>query len=53
MDENITFPDVYCRALITAVNMGEVWVKRTDGHKSKLFIAQLQKGKYSIQHVAY
>lgn len=44
---------VIIRALITAVNMGEVWVKRNDGHKSKLYIAQLQKGKYNIQHVAY
>lgn len=42
-----------CRATVTAINTGEVWVKRSDGNKSKLYIAQLQKGKYTIRHVAY
>ncbi|XP_033629825.1 breast cancer metastasis-suppressor 1-like protein-A [Asterias rubens] len=37
-------------ATITAVNTGEVWVRRTDGTKSKLYIANLQKGKYTIRH---
>ncbi|XP_077996343.1 breast cancer metastasis-suppressor 1-like protein [Glandiceps talaboti] len=36
-------------ASITAINTGEVWVKRNDGSKSKLYIAQLQKGKYTIR----
>jgi len=40
-------------ASITAINTGEVWVKRSDGNKSKLYIAQLQKGKYTIRHVPY
>ncbi|CAH1791671.1 unnamed protein product [Owenia fusiformis] len=40
-------------ATVTAINTGEVWVKRFDGEKSKLYIAQLQKGKYTIRHVPY
>ncbi|XP_002735201.1 breast cancer metastasis-suppressor 1-like protein-A [Saccoglossus kowalevskii] len=36
-------------AAVTAINTGEVWVKRNDGSKSKLYIAQLQKGKYTIR----
>ncbi|ELU01106.1 hypothetical protein CAPTEDRAFT_94286 [Capitella teleta] len=40
-------------ASITAINTGEVWVKRSDGNKSKLYIAQLQKGKYTVRHVPY
>ncbi len=40
-------------ATVTAINTGEVWVKRSDGNKSKLYIAQLQKGKYTIRHVPY
>uniref|UniRef100_A0AAY4D6W7 Breast cancer metastasis-suppressor 1-like protein-A n=1 Tax=Denticeps clupeoides TaxID=299321 RepID=A0AAY4D6W7_9TELE len=36
-------------AIITAVNHDEVWFKRLDGSKSKLYISQLQKGKYSIK----
>ena len=40
-------------ATVTAINTGEVWVKRADGNASKLFINQLQKGKYTIRHVPY
>ncbi|XP_064622491.1 breast cancer metastasis-suppressor 1-like protein [Lineus longissimus] len=40
-------------AQITALNTGEVWVKKSDGNKSKLYIAQLQKGKYTIRKVPY
>ncbi|XP_032871269.1 breast cancer metastasis-suppressor 1 homolog isoform X4 [Amblyraja radiata] len=35
-------------AMITAVSTGEVWLRRSDGSKTKLYISQLQKGKYSI-----
>ncbi|XP_059814429.1 breast cancer metastasis-suppressor 1 homolog [Hypanus sabinus] len=35
-------------ALITAVSTGEVWLRRSDGSKTKLYVSQLQKGKYSI-----
>ncbi|XP_007530309.1 breast cancer metastasis-suppressor 1-like protein isoform X2 [Erinaceus europaeus] len=37
-------------AIITTINHDEVWLKRPDGSKSKLYISQLQKGKYSIKH---
>uniref|UniRef100_A0A8C1XPP2 BRMS1 like transcriptional repressor a n=1 Tax=Cyprinus carpio TaxID=7962 RepID=A0A8C1XPP2_CYPCA len=37
-------------AIITTVNHDEVWFKRVDGSKSKLYISQLQKGKYSIKY---
>ncbi|KAI4535306.1 hypothetical protein MG293_014532 [Ovis ammon polii] len=37
-------------AVITTINHDEVWFKRPDGSKSKLYISQLQKGKYSIKH---
>ncbi|XP_032086815.1 breast cancer metastasis-suppressor 1-like protein [Thamnophis elegans] len=36
-------------AIITTINHDEVWFKRSDGSKSKLYISQLQKGKYSIR----
>ncbi|XP_067831702.1 breast cancer metastasis-suppressor 1 homolog [Heptranchias perlo] len=35
-------------ATITAVSTGEVWLRRTDSSKTKLYVSQLQKGKYSI-----
>ncbi|XP_023684564.1 breast cancer metastasis-suppressor 1-like protein-A [Paramormyrops kingsleyae] len=38
-------------ATITTINHDEVWFKRLDGSKSKLYISQLQKGKYTIKHV--
>lgn len=38
-------------AVITTINHDEVWFKRVDGSKSKLYISQLQKGKYTIKHV--
>ncbi|XP_075049573.1 breast cancer metastasis-suppressor 1-like protein isoform X1 [Mixophyes fleayi] len=38
-------------AIITTINNDEVWFKRQDGSKSKLYISQLQKGKYSIKHI--
>ncbi|KAL7824826.1 hypothetical protein AOLI_G00326990 [Acnodon oligacanthus] len=37
-------------AIITTINHDEVWYKRFDGSKSKLYISQLQKGKYTIKH---
>ncbi|CAJ1077255.1 Hypothetical predicted protein [Xyrichtys novacula] len=37
-------------ATITTVNNDEVWFRRLDGTKSKLYISQLQKGKYTIKH---
>uniref|UniRef100_A0A1A8F774 Breast cancer metastasis-suppressor 1-like b n=1 Tax=Nothobranchius korthausae TaxID=1143690 RepID=A0A1A8F774_9TELE len=37
-------------AIITAINNDEVWFKRLDGTKSKLYVSQLQKGKYVIKH---
>ncbi|XP_007891539.1 breast cancer metastasis-suppressor 1-like protein-A isoform X2 [Callorhinchus milii] len=38
-------------AAITTINNDEVWFKRMDGSKSKLYISQLQKGKYTIKHI--
>uniref|UniRef100_A0A2K5S4Z4 Breast cancer metastasis-suppressor 1-like protein n=1 Tax=Cebus imitator TaxID=2715852 RepID=A0A2K5S4Z4_CEBIM len=38
-------------AVITTINHDEVWFKRPDGNKSKLYISQLQKGKCSIKHL--
>eukprot|EP01135_Chromosphaera_perkinsii_P001901 Nk52_evm50s212 gene=Nk52_evmTU50s212 len=35
--------------VITALNTGEVWVRRTDGSKTKLYISQLRLGKYCIK----
>lgn len=37
-------------AIITTINHDEVWFKRVDGSKSKLYISQLQKGKYTIKY---
>ncbi|XP_063039841.1 breast cancer metastasis-suppressor 1-like protein-A isoform X1 [Engraulis encrasicolus] len=37
-------------AIITTINHDEVWFKRLDGSKSKLYISQLQKGRYTIKH---
>uniref|UniRef100_A0A4W5RJI1 BRMS1 like transcriptional repressor b n=1 Tax=Hucho hucho TaxID=62062 RepID=A0A4W5RJI1_9TELE len=37
-------------AIITTINHDEVWFKRQDGSKYKLYISQLQKGKYTIKH---
>ncbi|XP_062322972.1 breast cancer metastasis-suppressor 1-like protein-A isoform X1 [Osmerus eperlanus] len=37
-------------AIITTINQEEVWFKRLDGTKSKLYISQLQKGKYTVKH---
>lgn len=37
-------------AIITTINNDEVWFKRLDGTKSKLYVSQLQKGKYTIKH---
>ncbi|KAL4622924.1 hypothetical protein GN956_G19949 [Arapaima gigas] len=36
------------QAVITAVSTGEVWLRRTDGSKTKIYVSQLQKGKYTI-----
>eukprot|EP00126_Sphaerothecum_destruens_P013076 Sdes_comp22369_c0_seq1m20843 len=37
--------------VITAINTGEVWVRRSDGSKTKLYISQLRLGKYTVKHV--
>ncbi|CAB1335390.1 unnamed protein product [Coregonus sp. 'balchen'] len=42
--------EVPTRAIITTINHDEVWFKRLDGSKSKLYISQLQKAKYTIKH---
>ncbi|XP_069501009.1 breast cancer metastasis-suppressor 1 isoform X4 [Ambystoma mexicanum] len=36
-------------AIITAVSTGEVWLRRRDGSKTKIYVSQLQKGKYSVR----
>ncbi|XP_061092777.1 breast cancer metastasis-suppressor 1 isoform X1 [Conger conger] len=36
------------QAVITAVSTGEVWLRRPDGSKTKIYVSQLQKGKYTI-----
>lgn len=41
------------KATVTAINTGEVWVRRMAGNKSKLYISQLQKGKYTIRHIPF
>uniref|UniRef100_A0A6Q2YK43 BRMS1 like transcriptional repressor b n=1 Tax=Esox lucius TaxID=8010 RepID=A0A6Q2YK43_ESOLU len=47
IDKKDEFPT---SAIITTINNDEVWFKRLDGSKSKLYISQLQKGKYTIKH---
>ncbi|KAI4903605.1 hypothetical protein NFI96_013576 [Prochilodus magdalenae] len=47
IDKKDEFPT---SATITTINHDEVWFKRVDGSKSKLYISQLQKGKYTIKH---
>lgn len=39
------------QAVITAISAGEVWLRREDGTKTKLYMSQLQKGKYSVHGV--
>ncbi|KAL2079501.1 hypothetical protein ACEWY4_025245 [Coilia grayii] len=41
--------DSPAQAVITAVSTGEVWLKRMDGSKTKIYISQLQKGKYALR----
>ncbi|XP_063042316.1 breast cancer metastasis-suppressor 1 isoform X2 [Engraulis encrasicolus] len=41
--------DSPAQAVITAVSTGEVWLKRPDGSKTKIYISQLQKGKYVLR----
>jgi len=36
-------------ATISAINTGEVWVRRRDGSKTKLYISALRKGKCTIR----
>ncbi|XP_067328498.1 breast cancer metastasis-suppressor 1 isoform X1 [Anolis sagrei] len=36
------------QAVITAISTGEVWLRREDGTKTKIYVSQLQKGKYSV-----
>uniref|UniRef100_A0A8C9SNG0 BRMS1 transcriptional repressor and anoikis regulator n=1 Tax=Scleropages formosus TaxID=113540 RepID=A0A8C9SNG0_SCLFO len=43
--------DATSQAVITAVSTGEVWLRRTDGSKTKIYVSQLQKGKYTISKV--
>ncbi|XP_073419351.1 breast cancer metastasis-suppressor 1 isoform X1 [Dendrobates tinctorius] len=37
------------QAVITAVSTGEVWLRRGDSSKTKIYVSQLQKGKYSVR----
>ncbi|XP_053224787.1 breast cancer metastasis-suppressor 1 isoform X1 [Podarcis raffonei] len=39
------------QAVITAISTGEVWLRREDGSKTKIYVSQLQKGKYSVRKV--
>ncbi|MEE6512855.1 hypothetical protein FKM82_020121 [Ascaphus truei] len=39
------------QAIITAVSTGEVWLRRGDSSKTKIYVSQLQKGKYSVRRV--
>ncbi|XP_044304284.1 breast cancer metastasis-suppressor 1 [Varanus komodoensis] len=39
------------QAVVTAVSTGEVWLRKDDGSKTKLYVSQLQKGKYSVHKV--
>ncbi|KAM9301864.1 breast cancer metastasis-suppressor 1 [Gastrophryne carolinensis] len=39
------------QAVITAVSTGEVWLRRGDSSKTKIYVSQLQKGKYSVRRV--
>ncbi|XP_067022057.1 breast cancer metastasis-suppressor 1-like protein-A [Acropora muricata] len=41
--------DTHSSAFVTGINTGEVWVRKGDGSKTKLYIGQLQKGKYKIK----
>ncbi|CAH3140710.1 unnamed protein product [Porites lobata] len=41
--------DTHSSAFVTGINTGEVWVRKGDGSKTKLYIGQLQKGKYKIR----
>ncbi|XP_076851927.1 breast cancer metastasis-suppressor 1 [Brachyhypopomus gauderio] len=41
--------DSPAQAVITAIGAGEVWFKRTDGSKTRIYISQLQKGKCTIR----
>ncbi|KAG9274385.1 hypothetical protein AMEX_G11297 [Astyanax mexicanus] len=41
--------DSPAQAVITAINASEIWFKRTDGSKTKIYVSQLQKGKYTIR----
>ncbi|KAG9346456.1 hypothetical protein JZ751_006767 [Albula glossodonta] len=43
--------DSASQAVITAVSTGEVWLRRTNGSKTKIYVSQLQKGKYTIRKV--
>nr|XP_033810321.1 breast cancer metastasis-suppressor 1 isoform X2 [Geotrypetes seraphini] len=40
-----------CHAVITAISTGEVWLRRDDGSKTKLYVSQLQKGKYAVKSI--
>uniref|UniRef100_A0A8C1ZHT0 BRMS1 transcriptional repressor and anoikis regulator n=1 Tax=Cyprinus carpio TaxID=7962 RepID=A0A8C1ZHT0_CYPCA len=41
--------DSPAQAVLTGISTGEVWFKRTDGTKTKIYVSQLQKGKYTIR----
>lgn len=45
---SLRMPLPLSRAVITAVSTGEVWLRREDGSKTKIYVSQLQKGKYSV-----
>ncbi|XP_077085676.1 breast cancer metastasis-suppressor 1 isoform X1 [Siphateles boraxobius] len=37
------------QVVISGISAGEVWFKRTDGTKTKIYVSQLQKGKHAIR----
>ncbi|XP_057202075.1 breast cancer metastasis-suppressor 1 [Triplophysa rosa] len=41
--------DSPAQAVITGISAGEIWFKHTDGSKTKIYVSQLQKGKYTIR----
>nr|XP_055067561.1 breast cancer metastasis-suppressor 1 homolog [Misgurnus anguillicaudatus]XP_055067569.1 breast cancer metastasis-suppressor 1 homolog [Misgurnus anguillicaudatus]XP_055067577.1 breast cancer metastasis-suppressor 1 homolog [Misgurnus anguillicaudatus] len=41
--------DTPAQAVITGISTGEIWFKHTDGRKTKIYVSQLQKGKYTIR----
>lgn len=38
-----------CNGVISAINATEVWIRKDDGAKTKLYLTQLRLGRYSIE----